>query len=62
MGGLRQLWARLASISLLGLELPLLLMWAGLALVLSSITEAVKDWNVMTDELVWERLAVSVGQ
>jgi hypothetical protein len=62
VGGLRQLWARLASISILGLELPLLLLWVGLALVLSTITEVVKDWNVMTDELVWERLAVSVGQ
>jgi hypothetical protein len=59
---LRQLAVRAASISFLGLELPLLLMWIVLAAVLASVTERIRDWNVMTDELVWERLAVSVGQ
>ncbi len=59
---LRQLAARTASISILGLELPLLLLWFGLATVLSTVTERIRDWNVMTDELVWERLAISVGQ
>ena len=49
-------------ISILGLELPLLLLWFVLATVLSTITERIRDWNVMTDELVWERLAISVGQ
>ena len=59
---LRQLAVRAASISILGLELPLLLLWFVLATVLSTITERIRDWNVMTDELVWERLAISVGQ
>ena len=53
---------RLASVSILGLELPLLLLWFVLATVLATITQRIADWNDMTDELVWERLAVSVGQ
>ena len=59
---LRQLAVRAASISILGLELPLLVLWFVLATVLSTITDRIRDWNVMTDELVWERLAISVGQ
>ncbi len=47
---------------MLGLELPLLALWIALAGTLSAVTERVADWNDMTDELVWERLAVSVGQ
>jgi hypothetical protein len=44
-------------------ELPLLLgLWAGLALWLSSQTTRVVDWFVMTDELLYERLAISVSQ
>jgi hypothetical protein len=62
MTGPRRLAARFASISVLGLELPFLALWFGLATVLSLITWRVTDWNDMTDELVWERLAVSVGQ
>ena len=44
------------------LELPLLALWVGLALVLSSLTTRVVDWFVMTDELLYERLAISVSQ
>ena len=44
------------------LELPLLALWIGLALVLSSLTTRVVDWFVMTDELLYERLAISVSQ
>jgi len=43
-------------------ELPLLALWAGLALVLSALTTRVEDWFVMTDELLYERLAMSVSQ
>src|SRR5262245_10600618 len=45
------------------LELPLLAaLWVGLALVLSALTTRVTDWFVMTDELLYERLAISVSQ
>jgi hypothetical protein len=44
------------------LELPLLALWVGLALVLSALTTRVVDWVVMTDELFYERLAISVWQ
>ncbi len=43
-------------------ELPLLALWAGLALGLSALTTRVVDWFVMTDELLYERLAISVAQ
>ena len=33
----------------------ILLLWIVLASVLASITGRIRDWNVMTDELVWER-------
>ena len=48
--------------SLFGLELPFLVLWFVLATVLATITAKVADWNDMTDELVWERLAVSIWQ
>jgi hypothetical protein len=54
--------ARAGSASLLGLEVPLLLLWALLASILSAIAANVRDWNAMSDELVYERLAISVGQ
>src|SRR5262245_38755755 len=45
------------------LELPLLLaLWVGFALGLSALTTRVTDWFVMTDELLYERLALSVSQ
>src|SRR5262245_10498614 len=45
------------------LELPLLLaLWVGLALGLSALTPRVNDWLVMTDELLYERLALGVSQ
>jgi hypothetical protein len=44
------------------LDLPLLALWVSLALVLSSLTTRVVDWYVMTDELLYERLAISVFQ
>ena len=37
-------------------------LWLALAGVLATLTTQVKDWYVMTDELLYERLAVSVAQ
>jgi hypothetical protein len=42
--------------------LPLLALWAVLAAILSVLAAQVRDWNAMTDELVYERLAISVAQ
>ena len=55
---LRQLAVR----SVLGVELGLIVLWIGLAAILSTIAAQIRDWNDMTDELVWERLAISVWQ
>jgi hypothetical protein len=37
-------------------------LWLALAAVLAAITSRVVDWYVMTDELLYERLAVSITQ
>ncbi len=42
--------------------LPLLLGWIGLGYGLSRLSTRVVDWYVMTDELLYERLALSVVQ
>ena len=47
---------------MLGLEVPLLALWVVLASILSVITASVRDWNAMSDELVYERLAIAVWQ
>ena len=57
-----RLAARTASATVAGLEVPLILLWAALASVLSLLAERVRDWNAMTDELVYERLAISIAQ
>ena len=44
------------------LELPLLALWLVLATGLAAITGRVVDWFVMTDELLYERLAISVSR
>src|SRR5476651_2412729 len=44
------------------IEWPLLALWVAFAVSLSQVTGAVKDWFVMTDELVYERLAISVAR
>ncbi|MDX6566490.1 MAG: hypothetical protein QOE10_2152, partial [Gaiellales bacterium] len=62
MPRLRRLAARTASLSVLGLELPLLALWGVLGTILSLIAARVTDWNAMTDELVYERLAISIAQ
>jgi hypothetical protein len=48
--------------ALLRPELGLLGLWAVLALGLSEVTGRVGDWFVMTDELLYERLAISIAR
>jgi hypothetical protein len=48
--------------SILGVELPLLALWAVAAVALSELTTRVTDWFVMPDELVNERLALSIAR
>src|SRR5262249_11680307 len=40
----------------------LLAIWAGSAAILSALAAHVRDWSVMTDELLYERFAISVAQ
>src|SRR3954471_17350147 len=44
------------------LELPTIALWLGLAVGLAAITRRVTDWFVMTDELLYERIAISVSR
>src|SRR5262245_27775545 len=53
---------RLLVRGLATIELPLIALWIGLAIGLKAITTRVVDWFVMTDELLYERLAISVSQ
>jgi hypothetical protein len=46
----------------LGVELGALALWAALAAILSTVTGRVADWNAMTDELVYQHLAIAVTQ
>jgi hypothetical protein len=43
-------------------SLPLFGLWVVLGSILSVISASVRDWNAMTDELHYERLAISVAQ
>ncbi len=43
------------------IELPLVALWFALAGGLAILTSQVADWYVMTDELLYERLAISIG-
>jgi hypothetical protein len=55
--------AQVALVHLARLELPLLAgVWLGLGWGLSSITTRVVDWFVMTDELLYERLGISIDR
>src|SRR5262245_212990 len=47
--------------ALLRIELPLAC-WLALAAVLALITTRVRDWYVMTDEMRYERLALSIAR
>jgi hypothetical protein len=44
------------------LVLPLILLWLALGSLLAVLTTRIVDWFVMTDELLYERLAISVGR
>lgn len=41
---------------------PIVALWLALGAGLAAITTQVADWYVMTDELLYERLAISIGQ
>jgi hypothetical protein len=43
------------------IELPLVALWLALAGGLAILTSRVVDWYVMTDELLYERLAISIA-
>jgi len=43
------------------IELPLVALWLALASCLAALTSQVADWYVMTDELLYERLAISIA-
>ncbi len=43
------------------IELPLVALWFALAGGLAVLTSQVADWYVMTDELLYERLAISIA-
>ena len=58
IGALR---AKVVSVSILGVEAPMLALWMALGFGLSEVTTRITDWFVMTDELVYERLAISIG-
>jgi hypothetical protein len=42
-------------------DLPLIALWFALAAGLAALTSQVVDWYVMTDELLYERLAISIA-
>jgi hypothetical protein len=42
--------------------LPIIALWAALASGLSALTTRVSDWWVMTDELLYERLAIAIAR
>jgi hypothetical protein len=46
----------------LRLELPTVALWIVLGTGLAALTSRVVDWYVMTDELLYERLAISIAQ
>jgi len=51
---MRRLWARP--------WVPIVVLWLALGATLAVLTTRVVDWYVMTDELLYERLAISIGQ
>jgi hypothetical protein len=60
-GGRGRRVLRLAWAWALRLELPVLAIWVAAGAGLAAITTKVVDWFVMTDELLYERLAISVA-
>ena len=57
--GKRSLW--LSLLAARRVELGAAALWLALAAGLALITSRVVDWYVMTDELLYERLAISVA-
>ena len=59
--GKRSLWvSRLAAAQRAGL--PVAALWLALGAGLAAVTSRVVDWYVMTDELLYERLAIGIVQ
>ncbi len=58
----RALTPRRSAIAAIGPASALVGLWALSALALSEVTGRVTNWFVMTDELVYERLAISVAR
>jgi hypothetical protein len=50
------------SAGILRVELPTIALWLVLAAALAEVTGRVVDWFVMTDELLYERLAISIAR
>jgi hypothetical protein len=48
--------------SAIRLDLPIIALWLALGAGLAVVTSRIVDWFVMTDELLYERLAVSIAQ
>jgi hypothetical protein len=57
--GTTSLWQSVAAVSR-RLELPVVVLWLALGAGLAVVTSRVVDWYVMTDELLYERLAISI--
>jgi hypothetical protein len=55
--------ARAVAARVARLDVPFVVcLWLGLGLALSAVTTRVVDWFVMTDELLYERLGISVAR
>ena len=61
--GLRHGRSRAVRLSILArrVDLPIVALWLALAGGLAILTSRVADWYVMTDELLYERLAISIA-
>jgi hypothetical protein len=59
--GTRSVWQSVAALSR-RTALLVAVLWLALGGVLAVLTSRVMDWYVMTDELLYERLAISIGQ
>ena len=60
--GRQQSLARLLLAAALRVELPMVGLWLALGAGLAAVTSRVVDWYVMTDELLYERLAISIAR
>ncbi|HWB23593.1 MAG TPA: hypothetical protein VG652_11995 [Gaiellaceae bacterium] len=53
---------RFVVVGALRVGLPLIVLWLALGRALAAVTGRVTDWFVMTDELLYERLAISIAR